>query len=299
MLRISVVTPNFNHGRYLEEAIRSVLGQGYPALEYVIVDGGSTDGSLEIIKRHEAHLAWWVSEPDAGHYDALNKGFARTTGEIMAWLNSDDLYPPWTFSVVGEIFQQLPEVEWLTGLYPLIWDARGRAVACRYVSGYNRKTFARGVNLRYKTRYFRAWIQQESTFWRRSLWEKAGARVDGSVRTGGDFELWTRFFQHSKLHGVAVPLGGFRRHGDQKTARMMAEYKRVANEAFLARGGRRYGLLEGPMRRICNRWLGGRSIIRALPRGATYLLWRLGILSPVRNIVWSESHWVVEKDFVV
>src|SRR3954464_13703841 len=93
--RISIVTPSFNQARFLPETIRSVLGQNYPDLEYVVIDGGSTDGSAEVIRRHEDRLAQWVSEKDAGQYDAINKGFARTSGEIMGWLNSDDLYTPW------------------------------------------------------------------------------------------------------------------------------------------------------------------------------------------------------------
>src|SRR6267154_2378048 len=96
--RISIVTPSFNQGSYLEETIRSVLDQNYPNLEYVVVDGGSTDRSVEILQRYADRLAWWSSEPDGGQYAAINKGFKHTSGEIMAWINSDDKYLPWTFS---------------------------------------------------------------------------------------------------------------------------------------------------------------------------------------------------------
>lgn len=115
---ISIVTPSYNRRRYLGDTIRSVLATGYPALEYAVVDGQSSDGSAELIAGHASRLAWWVSEPDGGQYDAINKGFARTSGEIMGWLNSDDLYLPWTLTVVGEVFAGLPQVEWITTAFP-------------------------------------------------------------------------------------------------------------------------------------------------------------------------------------
>ena len=133
MPRISLVTPSFNQGRFLAETMDSVLGQHYPDLEYVVVDGGSTDNSVDVIRAREGQLASWVSEKDAGQYDAINKGFAKTTGEVMAWLNSDDKYTPWALHVVGEVFAQLPEVQWLTTLLPLHWDERGLPTKCKPV----------------------------------------------------------------------------------------------------------------------------------------------------------------------
>src|SRR5712664_2616221 len=110
--RISIVTPSFNQASYLEAALKSVLDQNYPNLEYIVVDGGSTDGSVEIIQRYADRLTYWVSQPDRGQMDALNKGFRRTTGEIMAWLNSDDMLCSWALQTVGHIFQDLPAVQW-------------------------------------------------------------------------------------------------------------------------------------------------------------------------------------------
>src|SRR5262245_25856999 len=97
MKKISIVTPSFNQARFVEQTLKSVLDQNYPALEYIVIDGGSSDGSREIIEKYRPRLSYFVSEPDRGHGHALNKGFAKTTGEIMAWINSDDMYLPWTF----------------------------------------------------------------------------------------------------------------------------------------------------------------------------------------------------------
>lgn len=113
--KISVVTPVFNSARYLEAAIRSVLSQAYPKLEYIIVDGGSTDGSLAIVSKYAPQLHAWISEPDRGMYDALNKGFARSAGELIGWISATDMLHAGSLSVVGSVFQTFPEVEWITG----------------------------------------------------------------------------------------------------------------------------------------------------------------------------------------
>jgi len=203
--RISVVTPSFNQGEFLEETLRSVITQRYPELEYVVIDGGSTDDSVSIIERHEADLACWVSEPDRGHADALNKGFAKTTGEIMCWINSSDMYYPWTFATVAEVFSQLPQVEWITGTGSM-FDVHGRLRVITSAPGVNVFDILAGDCRR---------IQQESVFWRRSLWERAGARIDQTLTYAADLDLWLRFFRHARLHHVETMLGGFRVHGDR------------------------------------------------------------------------------------
>ena len=258
MPRISVVTPSYNQGRFLAETMESVLGQRYSDLEYVVVDGGSTDGSVDLVEARQAELAWWVSEKDAGQYDAINKGFARTSGEVMAWLNSDDKYTPWALRVVGEVFRQLPEVQWVTTLLPLHWDRDGVPTKCKPVQGYTKDGFFRGHHLQRPGEWDKAFIQQESTFWRRSLWEKAGAKIDASLQLAGDFELWAKFYQHADLYGIPLPLGGFRMHGDQKTSHRMEAYLKEA-EAVLARHGGR---------------------VEALPKCNTRSLWRRFFKAP-------------------
>ena len=226
-LKISVVTPSYNQGEYLEECIQSVIGQRYANLEYIIIDGGSSDESKNIIEKYSVNLKGWKSEKDFGQYDAINKGFGLSEGkscDIMAWLNSDDKYLPWTFEIVAEIFTKFPEVEWISTLYPLIWDSAGRPVRILERERFCAEEFFLGKNCK------NDFLQQESTFWRRSLWERTGARLETRWQLAGDFELWTRFFLQAHCYGVTTILGGFREHQKQKTSSQMKSYINEAED---------------------------------------------------------------------
>ena len=200
--------------------MRSVLSQGYPNLEYIVVDGGSTDGSLEIIRRYESQLHAWISEADRGMYDAINKGFARSSGELMGWISATDMLHAGALFVVGGVFRGFPQVEWITGR-PTGFNDEGMAVEILKLRRWSRTPFLLGAN-----RY----IQQESTYWRRSLWERAGGRVDDSRRNGSDFELWVRFFRHAQLYSVDALIGGFRSHPDSIGLQNLAECHRIHEE---------------------------------------------------------------------
>jgi glycosyltransferase involved in cell wall biosynthesis len=250
--RISVVTPSYNQGAYLEETILSVISQGYPDLEYIIIDGGSTDNSVEIIRKYEKHLAYWVSESDKGMYDAIQKGFERSTGEIMCWINSDDRYHPKSFFVLAEIFSRFPEVEWIQGS-PSAIDEQGRIVSAFGPRKWSRYNFLLGD---YK------YIQQESTFWRRGLWQKAGSRIETSLKLAGDFELWLRFFDHARLYSVRTVLGAFRlRSSNQFSLERLDEYHREAEREI----EKKLGLLEPEVRDNLNFILRFRRVFKRIP----------------------------------
>ena len=217
---IALVTPVFNSAHYLEAAIQSVLSQGYPNLQYVIADGGSTDGSLEIIRKYERQLHAWFSEKDRGMYDAINKAFARTSGEAMGWISATDLLHSGSLFVVGSVFREFPAVEWITG-HPTGFSEDGMPVQILHLRRWSRMRFLAGAN-----RY----IQQESTYWRRSLWERAGSRVDDSRRNASDFELWVRFFRYARLYSVDALIGGYRSHSDSLGLQDIEECHRIHEE---------------------------------------------------------------------
>jgi hypothetical protein len=168
-----------------------------------------------------------------GQYDAINKGFEKSSGEIMAWLNSDDMYVLNSFWVVGGIFSTLRDsVQWITGI-PAHWDEEGNI--CKVFSLQRHERYLVGLGC-YEGRGL-GWIQQESTFWSRSLWDLAGGFLDVNMRFAADFDLWRRFSNHADLYSVTVLLGGFRRHIQQKTALHLHRYYEEVDRN-LSNGGR-------------------------------------------------------------
>lgn len=203
---VSIVTPSYNQARFLEATIESVLGQDYPNLEYLIVDGGSTDGSLEIIQRYSQRLAWWVSEPDRGQTDAINKGFARAGGQILAWLNSDDTYLPGTVSEAVAYLQAHPEAGMVYGDANLV-DENG-ALLGRFPA---RQTDYARLRRGY------VHIPQQAAFFRGDLWRRVGP-LDPSFFFAMDYDLWVRIAKIAPLHYHPRLWADFRLHGSAKTS---------------------------------------------------------------------------------
>lgn len=209
--RISIVTPSYNQAPYIEDTIRSVLCQGYPNLEYIVMEDGSTDGSQAILEKYRSGFSQYVSGPNRGFGAVLHDGLSRAGGDIMAWLNSDDLYLPGALDTVARVFEDLPEVDWIVG-GSVLCDGEGRNFSANMPKGFSRKMFFSGRYLGGHPSWNGRWIPQESVFWRRSLWEKSGARFLQERLQYGDFELWSRFWRHADLHLVPIPLGVYRCH---------------------------------------------------------------------------------------
>jgi glycosyltransferase involved in cell wall biosynthesis len=202
---VSIVTPSYNQARYLESTIRSVLEQDYSSLEYVIVDGGSTDGSVDIIRRYSDRLAWWVSEKDRGQTDAINKGFAHAHGEILAWLNSDDTYQPGAVAEAVGFLRSRPEVGLVYGDANFI-DENGCVIGRFPAAQTDYRRLRRGY----------VHIPQQASFWRADLWHKVGP-LDPSFYFAMDYDLWVRLAAQALVQYTPRLWANFRLHTQGKT----------------------------------------------------------------------------------
>lgn len=203
---ITLVTPSYNQARFLARTVESVLAQQYPTLEYVIQDGASTDDSVEVIRRYARHLTAWRSEPDGGQADAINRGFSGTTGEIMGWLNSDDVLLPGALDHVAQVFAARPDVDVAYGDRLLI-DEHDREIGAWVLPAHDDAVLC-------VTDY----VPQETLFWRRAMWDRAGARIDPNFHYALDWELLLRFREHgARIVHLRRFLGAFRVHDEQKT----------------------------------------------------------------------------------
>ena len=215
MTLVTIVTPSYNQADYLEQTIRSVLGQDYPRLEYIVIDGASTDNSVDIIKKHADRLAYWTSEKDSGQAEAINKGLARAKGEILAWLNSDDCYLPGTVSAVVRAFQENPDVVMVYGDM-LAVDGNGQTIN---VLKYKQLSLADLLSFQI--------IGQPSVFFRRAALERAGW-LDTSFHFMLDHHLWIRLAQQGRILHVPQVWSAARYHAGAKNRARAAEFGREA-----------------------------------------------------------------------
>lgn len=243
-VRISVVTPSLNQGRFLDRTIRSVLDQGYPDLEYFVVDGGSRDESIEILRRYGDRLTGWVSEPDAGQADAIAKGFRRCTGDLLAYLNSSDEYPPDAFRRVADAARRRRAALYYGDV--VILDEESRPLDVESAAHLDLETMV----------YESVFPFQPGAFWSREDYEKCGG-MDPSFHVYMDFDLMVRLARTGPMCYVPAPLGCLRRHWDAKTGQFARRWS-----AERARIVRTYASTSS--------WIRGRRILCFLKRAGRF-----------------------------
>jgi glycosyltransferase involved in cell wall biosynthesis len=209
-MKISVVTPSFNSGRFIERTLCSVLDQGYPDLEYFVVDGGSSDNTVQILERYGDRI-WWRSEPDSGQSDAINKGLRRATGEIVAFLNADDTYEPGALDRVAAFFRENPDAKWAYGKCRII-DAADREIR-RPITLYKNLLLRRYSYTKLLTENF---ISQPSTFWRREVHDVIGY-INEAEHYAMDYEFWLRLGQRYPAGVIPHYLAAFRMYETSKS----------------------------------------------------------------------------------
>ncbi|WKN44448.1 glycosyltransferase family 2 protein [Tunicatimonas pelagia] len=239
--KISIVTPSYNQGQYIEETILSVINQNYPNLEYIIIDGGSTDNTVEIIKNYEKHITYWVSEPDQGQSHAINKGFKKSTGDILGWINSDDYYTSDTFSTIVDIIQpkQLMLLYGNASYYFQDTDSFKEVD----VVARNRK----------KILPFDLGFIQPATFWTKWLWEEVG-ELNEELHYAFDLDWYLRGLNKGKHISTSRELAIYRIHGDHKTSNGGEEREKEILTSIDKNGYRKYAnVLSNLNRRVATK----------------------------------------------
>jgi len=256
--KISIVTPSLNQARFLEETIRSVLLQSYPDLQYIIIDGGSTDGSVEIINKYSCWLHYWVSEPDHGQSHAINKGFANATGTLLAYINSDDLYEPGAFKRMASAFEKTPSPDLSAGICT-VFDEHGEKRIFepqwpQHLSDYVKKTFS-------------STFGQPAAFWTRDIYLKAGG-FDESLHFSFDRE----FFLKAGLNGcktrmLSQRIARFREHSQSKSLSQVVAFHEESIQ-ILKKYGSRCGLSNSAIRHY------ERAMLHEIGYMETFRIWK-------------------------
>jgi glycosyltransferase involved in cell wall biosynthesis len=225
--RISIVTPSYNQGRFLEEAIRSVLLQKYPNLEYIVMDGGSDDESGSILQKYDRFISYWQSKPDDGQADALRQGFELASGDILAWINADDFYEPVAFSQIAHFFTEHPDTVLTNGDINLVSED----------GAFLRKIYAMRPSFFFAANLGQHGWPQQGCFWRRNAYETVGG-INSDYQFCMDLDLFTRLVRYGKSRRFSgKPLANFRLHPSSKTANLQGTL-RQEKASIITRYGR-------------------------------------------------------------
>ncbi|HUP18284.1 MAG TPA: glycosyltransferase family 2 protein [Acidimicrobiia bacterium] len=273
-LSISVITPSLNQGRFIRETMESVHSQNYQALEHIVIDGGSSDETLAVIGEYVDRLAYWVSEPDRGQTDALIKGFARSSGDIQCWLNSDDLFEPGTLHEVSAYFLHHPEVDFVYGNSTWI-NENGELIKPKREHGFNKFVWM----------YDHNFIPQPSAFWRRRLFERVGG-LDSSFDLAMDADLWIRFADVTRVRHVARPWSRMRFYAEQKNTRLRARSSlegKAIRSRYLHPRSRREVALKAAMARLL------RVILKLASGSYTFAELRLHVRTLIGGDSWEDQ----------
>src|ERR1700738_913080 len=206
--RITIVTPAISGDEYLEATLRSAICQDYPNLELIVIEDGTSSERRRILKNYEAHFSWQMCPPATELCAALNMAFAKSSGEILGWLEPGEMLLTNGLHVIGSVFASFPDVEWITGR-PFNFSLSGMPAGLKHLERWSRIRFLAGGN---------KYIHRETTFWRRSLWEKAGGALATEYGVAGEFELFMRFFRYARLYSVEALIGGYRTHPGNHSA---------------------------------------------------------------------------------
>jgi glycosyltransferase involved in cell wall biosynthesis len=219
--RITIVTPALSGDEYLDSTLRSVVYQDYPNLEFIVIEDGASAERRSILDRYKSHFSWQTCPPGTELCAALNLAFAKSSGEILGWLEPGDMFHTNALAVIGSIFAALPDVEWITGR-PFNFTPSGMPTGLKHLERWSRVRFLAGGN---------KYIHRETTFWRRSLWERAGGALATEYGVAGEFELFLRFFRYARLYSVEALIGGYRTHpGNHSASGSHRKHNQICDE---------------------------------------------------------------------
>jgi glycosyltransferase involved in cell wall biosynthesis len=219
--RITIVTPAITGAEHLEATLRSVIYQDYRNLEFIVIEDGGSSEHRRILEKYESHLSWQICPPGTELCAALNMAFAKSSGEILGWLEPGEMLHTNGLQVIGGVFASFPNVEWITGR-PFHFTPGGMPTGVKHLERWSRIRFLAGGN---------KYIHRGTTFWRRRLWERAGGALATAFGLAGEFDLFVRFFRYARLYSVDALIGGYRTHpGMHSVTNSHRRYNQICDE---------------------------------------------------------------------